>query len=405
MCPVHLRSPQPDGIMTTSSVVVVYEIGLLIIVASLSTELFKRMRLPGLIGPILVGVVIGGPGGLGLVTSLTIIETLGAVGSVLILFMVGLEFEASAFWRVGRAAFLLTTGGVVVSLIVGYLIGSLLGWSTAMSFLLGVVMAPSGTSVIASVLAAEGQVDSKAGQTLLTACIVDDVQGVLLLTVALAMISTGGAFSVLDVSWTVLVAVAFILSSIYIGGRLFPMLISRFSRILSDEVLYAIILGAGLLFAFAFTLIGLAAITGAFIMGVMVPYTKVGEKLSHRLFFTKEVFAAVFFASIGLTINPSEIIRFLPLALLVAGAGIAARIAGGLAAGKAAGFGGRQLFASVLGLAVRAEMSLIIAREAVTTGMVGSDFLSIAATAVIFSMVLITPIFSRLARGADWSHL
>jgi len=93
-------------------------------------------------------------------------------------------------------------------------------------------------------------------------------------------------------------AAIFILASIYVGGRLFPLLISRFARALSDEVLFAIFLGVGLVFAFAATLVGLAAITGAFIVGAVVPYSKVDEKMVHRSFFMKEIFAAVFFAGV-----------------------------------------------------------------------------------------------------------
>jgi Kef-type K+ transport system membrane component KefB len=378
-------------------IVVVYEIGLLIVVASLSLEFFKRIRLPGLIGPILVGLVIGGPGGLGIVTNLTVIEVLGVLGAVLILFVVGLEFEASTLWKTGKTAFLITTGGVAVSLCVGCLVGYFQGWSVPASFLLGVVMAPSGTSVVASILNFEDKMDSKAGQTLLTACVLDDVEGVLLLTIALAMISER-TLSIYEGALAVAVAVFFIVSSVYLGSRLFPLFISRFARVLSDEVFLAVFMGAGLIFAYVATRIGLAAITGAFLMGAVIPHRKIGEKLSQRLHFMKEIFAAVFFADIGLSINPFDIIRFFPFALLVCGTGIAARLTGGLIGGKISGFGGKQLAASVVGLAIRAEMSLIIAREGVATGVIGSDFLPVAATAVILSMVLITPVYSRLVQ-------
>lgn len=379
-------------------VVVVYEIGILIIIASLSSEFFKRIRLPGLIGPVLVGLVIGGPGGLGLVTSLTVIEILGVLGAVLILFTVGLEFEASAFWKAGRGAFFLTTGGVALSLVLGYFAGRLLGWSHAAAFLLGVVMAPSGTSVVASILHSERRGDPRAGQTLLTALVVDDVEGVLLLSIALAVISER-AFSVYESAKLVILAVVFILGSIYIGSRVFPSFISRFGRLLSDEVLFAIILGAGFVFAFAATQVGLAAITGAFLMGAVVPYSKIGEKVFHRLFFMKEIFAAIFFASIGLMMNPFDILRFFPVALLLCAAGIGARLMGGLIGGRIAGLGQKELWASTVGLAIRAEMSLIIAREGAATGAIGSDFLPVAATAVLLSIVLITPAFSRLVRS------
>jgi CPA2 family monovalent cation:H+ antiporter-2 len=379
-------------------IIVIYEVGILVLAASLSSEFFKRIRLPGLIGPILVGLIIGGPGGLGLVTSLAIVEILGILGSVLILFMVGLEFEATAFWGAGKTAFLVTTGGVTVSLILGYLIGYALGWPPILAFLLGVVIAPSGTSVVASTLELEGQVESKIGETLLTACVVDDVEAILLLNIALAMLSER-TMLILDGMRVVILAVLFILAPLYVGGRLLPLIISRFERIFSDEVLFTIFLGAGLVFAFAATQIGLAAITGAFLMGAMIPYAKVGEKISHHLFFMKEVFAAIFFVSIGLSINPFDIIRLFPIALIVCATGVVARLLGGFLAGMATRFDKKQLATMIIGLAIRAETSLIIAREAAATGLVGTDFLPIATAMVVLSLVLITPIYSRMIRN------
>jgi len=378
-------------------VVSIYEIGLLIVVAALSSEFFKRIRLPSLIGPILVGLVIGGPGGIGLVTNLAIIEVLSALGAVLILFTVGLEFEASTFWKAGKSAFLLTTTGVLASLGTGYVVGSVLGWPAPVSFLLGVVIAPSGTSVVASVLNSEGKVDTRTGQRLVTACVVDDVEGILLLTMALTLIGNE-AFSFVDASRDVIVAAVFIFASIYLGAKLLPIVIARLARRLSDEVLFAVFLGLGLIFAFVATEMGLAAITGAFLMGAVIPYRKVGEKLVHRLFFMKEIFASVFFASIGLTINPIDVATFLPVALLVCGTGIGARLVGGYVGGAIAGMHGKDLTTSLTGLAIRAEISLIIAREVSTSAVVVDTFLPISATAVILSLLTMTPVYSRLVR-------
>ncbi|MEM3046712.1 MAG: cation:proton antiporter, partial [Candidatus Bathyarchaeia archaeon] len=171
------------------AILLLYEVGLLIVLSSLASELFKRVGLPGLIGAILVGVFVGGPGGLGLVTNLAVVDILAVLGAVLILFVTGLEFEASAFQRTGRKAFLLTTTGVALSVLSGYLAGFALGWPDQAALLLGIVIAPSGTSIVAAMLSEEGKVETKAGSTLLTACVVDDVEGVLLLTVALGSLT------------------------------------------------------------------------------------------------------------------------------------------------------------------------------------------------------------------------
>src|SRR4030042_4516947 len=96
---------------TDPTIFIIFQVGLLIVVSSLGSEIFKKLRLPGVIGAILVGLFIGGPGGLGLVTDLTVINLLAVLGSILILFMTGLEFDAFAFLEVGEKAFLLATVG------------------------------------------------------------------------------------------------------------------------------------------------------------------------------------------------------------------------------------------------------------------------------------------------------
>jgi CPA2 family monovalent cation:H+ antiporter-2 len=380
------------------TIFILFQIGLLIVVSSLGSELFKKLRLPGVIGAILVGLFIGGPGGLGLVTDLTVINILAVLGSILILFTTGLEFDASAFWKTGKTAFLITTVGVFLSVLLGYGVGLALGFSWQAAFLLGAILAPSGTSVIAAMLSYEGMVENKVGSTILTAIVLDDIEGVLILTVALGII-TEGTFSASNMVNVGIISTVFILISIYIGSKIIPILIKRLSRFISDEVLFIVLIGLGLILAFAATQFGLAAVTGAFIMGAIIPYRKVGEKMTEKISMMKEIFAAIFFTSIGLVISPLGMLNFLPIGLIILGVAILARISGGLIGGALAGFRGKTLWTMTVGLAVRAEMSFIIAYEGVALGVVGTDFLTLTAIAVIGSMVIILPIFAKLIKS------
>lgn len=379
------------------TIFILFQVGVLIVISSLGSELFKKFRLPGVIGAILVGLFIGGPGGLGLVTDLTVINILAALGSILILFVTGLEFDATAFWKVGAKAFLLTTIGVILSAVFGYGIGIALGWSWQAAILLGAVLAPSGTSVIAAVLSSENIVSSKLGSTLLTAVVLDDIEGILILTVALGVI-TENTFSATSLLRVGIVATLFILASIYIGNKVLPLIIKRFQSAISDEVIFVVLLGLGLILAFAATLVGLAAVTGAFIMGAIIPHDKIGEKLANRLFMMTEIFAAVFFTSIGLVISPAGIYAALPIGLIILAVALIARFSGGLMGGRLAGFKGKTLWAITIGLAVRAEMSFVIAYEGVSRGFVSTDFLALTAIVVIGSMIVVLPLFTKLIR-------
>jgi CPA2 family monovalent cation:H+ antiporter-2 len=134
-------------------------------------------------------------------------------------------------------------------------------------------------------------------------------------------------------------------------------------------------------------------------MGAIIPYRKVGEKLAQKISMMKEIFAAIFFTSIGLVISPIGMLAVLPVGLLILGVAILARFAGGLIGGRLAGFRGKTLGALTIGLAVKAEMSFIIAYEGVALGIVGTDFLTLAAISVIGSMIIVLPLFSRMVKS------
>lgn len=383
---------------TDPTIFIIFEVGLLIVLSSLGSEMFKKLRLPGVIGAIVVGLFIGGPGGLGIVTDLTVINILAVLGSILILFVTGLEFDATAFWKVGKKAFFLTTFGVILSVLFGYGIGILLGWSWQEAILLGAVLSPSGTSVIAAIISSEKVIKTKIGSTLLTAVILDDIEGILILTIVLGVISEG-AFSVTNLIRIGVIAFLFIFGSIFIGSKVFPTMLKRFERVLSVEVFFAVLLGLGLILAFISTQVGLAAVTGAFIMGAIIPYEKFGEKLANRLLMMKEIFAAVFFTSIGLVITPAGIFAVLPIGLVILSVALTARFSGGLIGGWVAGFRKKELWAVTIGLAVRAEISFVIAYEGVSRGIVGTDFLTLTAISVIGSMAVVLPLFSKLIKN------
>ncbi|MBC7090831.1 MAG: cation:proton antiporter [Nitrososphaeria archaeon] len=386
--------------MVETNLTLLYELGLIIIVASLASELFKKIKLPGLIGAILVGLFLGGPGGIGLVTDLNLVNMLALIGSILILFTTGLEFDIDSFWKVGKAAFLLTTGGVIMSIILGFILGEYLGFDPIKSLLLGIIIAPSGTSVIAHILTVNDKVNTRTGSTLLTACIVDDVEGVLLLTIALG-IAVSGTANFIEATKIVLLSTFFVLASIYVGGKILPKIIYQVSRIFSDEIFFAILFGFGLMLAFIASNLGLAAITGAFIMGAIIPYKKIGEKIGYRLFMMKELFSTIFFTSIGLSVNPYSVTEESLKILLILFSAILFRFVGGIMGGRVAGLKGKKLTTLALGLSIRAEMSLIVAREAFVEGIVDNVFLSIATAVVVATMFVIIPIFTIMCKEVD----
>lgn len=364
--------------------------------SQLASELFKRLKMPGLVGAIVAGALLG-PNMLGMVTSTTGIELSAMLGAFLLLFIVGLEFEAESFWKVGRGAFLLTTSGVLLTLGLGYLAGIYLGWSPRVAFLLGAVMAPSGTSIIAELL--RGKASSKIGSTLMTAAILDDVEGVILLSIALSLAQGEKGFEPFQALSAGLFVILFVSIALILGHKVLPELVTRGSKLMTDEAMFAVLLGLGMVLAYGGTKVGLAAATGAFIMGAVIPYRRIGERFTYRLFFMKEIFAAIFFTTVGMSISLGSLGQLLYPFLVILLTAFSGRLIGGVVGGLLGGLGNKIAVTSAVALTVRAEMSLIVAKQAVDAGIVGVELLVLASLLSLVSIAVVAISFPRMARG------
>nr|MDO8116415.1 cation:proton antiporter [Candidatus Sigynarchaeota archaeon] len=373
----------------------IFEIGIIILLAGGAIVLSKRLRIPSLIGAIAIGLFLGGPGGIGLILNVELITVVAILGAILLLFMTGLKFDVNSFFKMGKMAFLITTFGVVLSVISGLVLGLLLGMSPFLSFLLGVMISPSGTSVIAAILDQRRMDTSREGSLVITAAVIDDVEGIFLYSIAAGLIRAS-TISWIDITSVTVISIVFIFGSILLGKKVFPRLVFSMERRLSSESLFMVLLGLGLVMAFVATLIGVAAITGAFLIGAMIPTETVGKRMEEKLVLMKDVFVSLFFVSIGLMVNPIDVLLFLPVGLLVLSVAIAARIGGGAIGARLSGAKSREALICVGSLAIRGELSLIIAREAIVSGIAGPEFLVVAFLLIIGSVLLLVPaVFKR----------
>ncbi len=243
-----------------------------LLAAKLGDELFKRLGQPALIGEILAGVAIG-PSVLGIVDPGEVLEVFAELGVVFLLFWVGLETRISEMREVGADALAVGIAGVVLPFAGGVGLGFAIGESTATSVFLGAALAATSVGITSAVLIELGLIRSAAARTVLGAAIVDDILALILVAVATGIAAEGG----IDPTELLVVcglAVAFV-GFFALGGTA---LVARRPQILHEPrfsdspLLPAVILCLGLA-AFA-AQIGLAAIIGAFLAGLMVAETK-----------------------------------------------------------------------------------------------------------------------------------
>jgi Kef-type K+ transport system membrane component KefB len=373
------------------------------VAAKVFGEIAERLGQPAVLGEIIGGVIVGASG-LNLVHAHDpTIHLLSELGVLLLLFMIGLETDLKKLMSVGGSASAVAVIGVVLPLVGGYALGHMLGFSTIVSVLLGAALTATSVGITARVLSDLGHLQDDASQVILGAAVVDDIIGLILLTL-IGTLAEGGELTVLSVIRVVLVAFGFVFLAILIGSYLAPWLLRAVDRIN---------IARGLFFAavvFAFTLayladvVGSAVIIGAFAAGLVLARTDRAKQIEREVHDIAQFFVPIFFVVVGAaidlrTLNPfdADSRRFLLIGLALTAIGIAGKLAAGLGVMKR---GVRRLVVGV-GMMPRGEVGLIFAQIGLTTGVLTAGLYSAVALMVMLTTLVTPPVLRRLLEAKE----
>lgn len=376
-------------------------LALVLIGAELGGFITERMGLTRVAGQITAGLVVG-PSILGLVTFDSDITLLAGFGSLCVLAIAGLETDLTAMRAVGRAAMLAAVGGVVLPMLLGYVAIRALGYDDRAALLVGAILTATSVGITAATLRELKLNHSRMGTTIVGAAIIDDVLGLIVLSLVVAdTLGTGSPVNQMFAMTGVLVVTA--IGLIVVRARLSGWL----KRLNVQGGGIAGLVGAVLVVAWVFQAIGgLAAITGAYVAGLAVSGTHIADGLRIKLVHAGEaLLIPVFLVGIGLSVNlrgasgvaPAAII-LLVLAVLgkIVGSGIGAR-AGGLDRHSSLGVG--------LGMVARGEVALVAATLAHSQGGI-DDGLYAASVLMTLGTTVLTPILLAIwARSPRLSGL
>jgi len=365
-----------------------------LLAAKLGDELFRRLDQPGLIGEIAAGAIVG-PAVFGLVEPTETLEVFAELGVVFLLFWVGLETRLSEMFEVGRSALLVGVLGVVLPFAGGIGLAFAVGEDTATAVFVGVALVATSVGITSAVLLQLGAIRGRAGRTILGAAVIDDILAMLLLAVAVGLGDDDGV-DVTAVLVTVAMALAFVAFFTLGGTRLFaqrPRLLHspQFSE---SPLLPAVIICLGLA-AFA-AHIGLAAIIGAFLAGMMVAETKEQHPIEDEVAPLYAFFPPFFFAFIGTEVELSEFADAETLGLL-AGVTILAVVTKYVGARLGArGLPSAEANVVALGMVPRGEVGIIVAGIGAAAGVIEDQLFAVIVGMSVLTTILIPP----LLRGA-----
>ena len=353
-------------------------------------ELAERIGQPAVLGELAVGVLLG-PSLLGLVPLSAGILLVAEIGVMLLLFEVGLETDLEELLRVGAPAMVVAVVGMALPFLGGYLVTSAAGFPRLTAIFVGAALTATSIGITSRVLSEIGMLATREGQIILGAAAADDILGLVVLAVVSEIAATGSV-SIGAALRSAGLSFAFLLGAIVIGMPLGRYLV-RFVRDAKVRgVLVAVAVAFALLAALGAQKAGSAAIVGAFAAGLVLARTNRRRDIQNALRPTVDVFAPVFFVTIGAQVgvgylNPfvagNRSALFLALGLIVVG------VLGKFAAGFSAWGGVRRSFIGA-GMVPRGEVGLIFAKIGRESGAL-PDPVFVAVVLAVFATTFLTP--------------
>lgn len=380
------------------NVTVLLALFVMLISAKIMAEIFERLKQPAVVGEIMAGVIIG-PGVLGFVEPSNIIEIIAEMGVIFLLFNVGLETKPQTILDVGKRALMVGILGVVLPFIAGYVISILWGGSTVESLFIASAMVATSVGITARVLGSLGLLDTESARIILGAAIIDDILGLIILSVVTSI--SKGSVDYLTLAGTAGLAVFFTIFVATVGAKLVTRLAPKINALHMSKPFF----NAGLIFclglSFAANYIGVAAIIGAFLAGMAMSEATDDNPKMHKLTSGVMEFLVPFFlVNIGMQLN-LNIFRDMSVVIFALIITIAAVLTKFIGCGLGAlGTGKKQAAQVGAGMVPRGEVGIVVAQIGLGLSVISDNYFG----AVLFMAIattLIAPPFIKILFSED----
>ncbi len=360
------------------------EISLLLFFSILGYLVSRKFKQPISIGIIIAGIFIG-PSVLGWVNYSDMIGVLAQIGAIVLLFLVGLECDFREIYT--KKTFIVGSVGVVAPFAAGFAVSVLFGFNLMTSLFVSAALTATSIGITAAVLKEMGKINTETAKLILGAAVIDDVLGLMLLSVVKAAPTGLG----IEVFLTIIKAVAFIAFAMIFGERLIPKMIDRFDlRVLEPKITFMLAIGIAFGYSFIAEWIGLSAVVGAFVAGISL-----SRSLNIRLFqmgseYLEAIFTSIFFVSLGIIVSVGALFTSAVLIAALVIVAIASKIIGCGYAAKKLGYSKKDSIIVGVGMVPRGEIALIIGLYGLLAGIITKEIYS-SLVFVAFITTLITP--------------
>jgi len=360
----------------------VLNFGVILLAANVGGIISKKLKQPAVLGQIIAGVILG----MGLMEKTAFIEDIGEIGVIFLMFIAGLETDVQELKDSGKSSSLIALGGVFFpAVFVGGGTYFLTGDLTSSMFM-GVISTATSVSISVQTLRELERLRTRQGITILGAAIIDDIVGIILLTLVIGMVkpSVGGS-----VGLVIGKIVLFFAITALVGLIVTKTLKACCDMNLDDKIVtYAVVVC--FILAYVSEELGVAAITGAFFSGVVFSMTTHRHRVSHEINKIATVmFTPVFFVSIGMSVNLGSAASAIGFGSVFIILSILGKIVGCGAGARLTGFNGREALQIGFGMIPRAEVAIIIANLGLKMEVINNHVM-----AAVILMVLVTTLIT-----------
>ncbi len=367
---------------------------IIIIVAALIGGLIaKILKQPLILGYILAGIFISPHTGGITVSNIHEIEMLAEIGVALLLFAIGLEFSFHELKPVRKIALIGTPIQIILTISYGFAIGYFFGWNWIQSLWLGALISLSSTMVILKTLMSHGWMGTLSSRVMIGMLIIQDLAVVPMMIILPQLNNLQVGLSVLGTA--IIKAVIFLVVMILLGTKLIPFLLKRIASQNNREFFLLSIITIGLGVGYGTYLFGLSFAFGAFVAGIVISESDYGYQALSDIIPLRDIFGLLFFASVGMLLEPSFLLSHLKMILLLI---VLILIGKGIIFGTLSRlFGYRNVIpiAVGLGLSQVGEFSFVLARVGLNTNSIDTELYSLVLTTAVATM-FITPFVSSL---------
>jgi monovalent cation:H+ antiporter-2, CPA2 family len=367
------------------------DLALALLAAFVGAALAVRLGQSPIVGYIVAGVAIG-PFTPGFVGDIEVVASLADIGVVFLMFAIGAQISLPALRGVGPVSVVGATVQVAICILIGAGVGSLVGWSLLEAVFFGAVISNSSSTVLTKVLAERGESDTQHALISLGWSTVQDLWTIVLIVVLTAVAGTETTPG--DLALAIGQALLFLVIVLPVGSLVIPRAFEFLASFRSREIFILGVVTVALGTAYLGTFFGISLALGAFLAGVLVAESDLSVQVVGETVPFRDLFAALFFVSVGMLVDPGFVVANIPLVLLVLG--LIVFVKGAIVTGLIAAFRYPSRTAVLTGivLAQSAEFSFLLARVGSETGAVGPTVFSLMLAGAAGSIVL-APVVHR----------